>query len=135
MCRARRVGRDIVWKKSRYQAESLFGVEGNEEEDPVFERVATATKQLAKLDAAKRLPEPYNLATTYLEAKLDSDKREAQLTTAFGASCEDNAQRDHSGSVLAKYMLGTQSTIELEVDAEDVETAGDDGDDMTDSRQ
>ena len=121
--------------ESRCQFESLFGEEDNDEEDPVFERVATATKQFAKLDAAKRLPAPYNnLAMTYLEAKLDSDKREAQLTRAFGESCEDNAQRKHMGSVLARYMLGTQSAIDVEADAEDaVMLAGGDGEDMSDS--
>ena len=98
--------------------------------------MATLTKRLAKLDAAKHLPAPHNnLATKYIEATLESgtETREELLTNAFGACCGDNAKRDPMGSVLANYMLGQESALESGVDTEDAVMTGNDDDDMSDS--
>ena len=73
--------------------------------DAVYERVATTAKQLAKLDESKRLLDPPDLATTYLEAMLADEKKDALLEKAFGKKLggDGGEKRDRAGSVLAKY--------------------------------
>jgi hypothetical protein len=88
------------------ELEELFGDVGEDDTtDAVYERVATTAKQLAKLDESKRLLDPPDLATTYLEAMLDDEKKEALLEKAFGKKLggEGGEKRNRAGSVLDKY--------------------------------
>ena len=103
--------------------------------DAVYERVATTAKQLAKLDESKRLLDPPDLATTYLEAMLDDEKKEALLETAFGKKLGDDGgeKRNREGSVLAKYApvsaVASEEEKEDEVMADADEAEASDSDD------
>ena len=81
----------------------VFGEADDDEPDPVFVRVETTAKQLAKVDAAKHLPKPFELAKTFMEAVLDEEKKEKHLTAAFGKLSTDLKTRARAGSMLAKY--------------------------------
>jgi hypothetical protein len=87
------------------ELEDLFGDVGEEETDPLYDRVATTAKQLAKLDESKRLLDPPDLTMTYLDTMLDNEKKEALLEKAFGKKLGDDGgeKRNREGSVLAKY--------------------------------
>ena len=115
------------------EIEEIFGEAEEEEADPVYERVATTTKQLVKLDAAMCLLEPRDLATTYLGAMLDDEKKEALLEEAFGKKLGDEggAKRDRAVSVLAKYapvsaIASDEEKDELMADADEAEASDSD---------
>ena len=119
--------------KRKEELEKLVGEAGEDETDPVCERVATSAKQLAKLDAAMHLLDPSDLATTYLGAVLDDEKKEALLAQAFGKKLGDEggAKRDRAGSVLAKY--APSSGIVPDEDKEDEVMADTDNAEASDS--
>ena len=119
--------------KRKEELEKLVGEAGEDETDPVCERVATSAKQLAKLDAAMHLLDPSDLATTYLGAVLDDEKKEALLAQAFGKKLGDEggAKRDRAGSVLAKY--APSSGIVPDEDKEDEVMADTDDAEASDS--
>ena len=108
------------------ELEDLFGDLGEEETDPLYERVATTAKQLAKLDESKRLLDPPDLATTYLEAMLADEKKDALLEKAFGKKLGDDGgeKRSREGSVLAKYAPVSAVTSEKEEEDEVMVDAG-----------
>ena len=108
------------------ELEDLFGDLGEEETDPLYERVATTAKQLAKLDESKRLLDPPDLATTYLEAMLADEKKDALLEKAFGKKLGDDGgeKRNREGSVLAKYAPVSAVTSEKEEEDEVMVDAG-----------
>ena len=115
------------------ELEELFGEAEEDETDTVYERVATSAKQLVKLDAAMCLLEPCDLATTYLGAVLDDEKKEALLAQAFGKKLGDEggAKRDRAGSVLAKY--APSSVVAPDEDKEDEVMADADDAEVSDS--
>ena len=114
------------------ELEELFG-EAEEGTDPVYERVATTAKQLAKLDESKRLLDPPDLAMTHLEAMLDNEKKEALLEKAFGKKLGDDRgeKRNREGSVLAKY--APVSAVASEEEKEDEVMADADPPEASDS--
>ena len=115
------------------ELEDLFGDVGEEETDPLYERVATTAKQLAKLDESKRLLDPPDLAMTHLEAMLDNEKKEALLEKAFGKKLGDDGgeKRNREGSVLAKY--APVSAVASEEEKEDEVMADADPPEASDS--
>ena len=115
----------------KVEVKELFGDVGEDESDPLYERVATTVKQLAKLDAAARLLDPPDLATTYLEAMLDDKKKEALMEKAFGKKLggEGGEKRNREGSVLGKYApAAAEASEEDEVMADADETEALDSD-------
>jgi hypothetical protein len=105
------------------ELEELFGEDEEDEADTVYERVVTTAKQLVKLDAARRLC-LCDLATTYLGAVLDEEKKEELLAEAFGKKLGDEggAKRDRTGSVLAEY--ASVSAVASDEEKEDEVMAG-----------
>ena len=113
------------------ELEELFGDVGDDDTDPLYERVATTAKQFAKLDESTRLLDPRDLATTYLGAMLNDEKKEALLEMAFGKKLDEGCEkRDRAGSVLAKYapVSAVASDEEDEVMASANETEAPDSD-------
>ena len=97
-----------------------------EKPDQLFQRVETTVKQLAKVDAAKHFSPPYDLATTYMQAVLDKNTKEAHLTGAFGKLNADKKTRARAGSVLAKYSPTSNTAAGSDAEAADNDAVMDD---------
>ena len=103
-----------------------WGLEDEAEwlEDEKVERAARTAKQLQKIDKAKLLPAPHDLAKTYLAALTDEAKKKELLDAAFGAEAQyKNAPRTVSAALAPPGIALTQ-----EEDAD-----GDDDEDVPDS--
>ena len=111
------------------ELEELFGEAEEEEVDTVYEYVATTAKQLVKLDESTRLLDPPDLATTYLGAMLNDEKKEALLEKAFGKKLggEGGEKRDRAEGVLAKYApVSAAASEEVMADADEYEASSSD---------